>query len=117
MSEILNLILPMPPSNINHMYNRGKSGGIYKNPAIAEWELVCRGKVKNKSRLDVKEHYSVNIGLYHGNKRKNDIDSKLKIILDFLMHEGVFADDSLVSDLIVAKRFDRENPRIEISVY
>lgn len=117
MSEFINLVLPMPPSNINHMYSRSKFGGVFKNTDIAKWELICRSKINNKEKLKTKETYCVNIGLYHDNKRKNDIDSKIKIVLDMLQKAGVFENDSQVSDLIVAKRYDKEKPRCEVSVY
>ncbi len=117
MSETLILTLPMPPSNINHMYNRGTNGRVWKNPEIAAWELLARTKIHTKAKLKKKATYCVNLGFYHDNKRKNDIDSKIKIVLDMLEHAGVYQNDSQVSDLVVAKRYDKERSRLEISVY
>lgn len=58
---------------------------------------------------------ALNILIYFGNNRKNDIDNCLKCILDAA--EGVlFEDDSQVTELHVFKEYDKENPRVEISV-
>ena len=105
----------MPPSNVNHMYQRTRYGGVYKNPDIAKWELACRPAMKKQKKQE-KDSYSVSMSFYHDNKRKNDIDSKLKIVLDMLQREGVYPDDCLVTDLVVAKRYDKANPRLELEV-
>ena len=58
---------------------------------------------------------SVNIIFYFGNKRANDIDNCIKILLDAA--EGIlFLNDSQVTSLQVFKEYDKEDPRIEISV-
>jgi Holliday junction resolvase RusA-like endonuclease len=117
MSEVLDVVLSIPPSNVNHMYGRAKNGGIFKLKEIADWGIEARNKIRKVPSIEKKERYSVNMGFYYDNKRKNDIDSKIKIVLDMLQDAGVFENDSLVVDLIVAKRFDKEHPRLEISVY
>lgn len=117
MNDVLNVIAKIPPSNINHMYGRAKNGGVFKNPEITDWGFEARNLIRKQANLQKKDKYCVNLEFYYDNKRKNDIDSKLKIVLDMLQDAGVYENDSLVTDLIVAKRFDKENSRLEISVY
>lgn len=117
MRDVISITLRMPPSNVNHMYSRTIHGGIFKNPEINVWTDECYYQLKKLLPLKKKDRYCVNMGFYHDNKRKNDIDSKIKIVLDMLEKTGVFENDSLVTDLIVAKRYDRNNPRLEIEIY
>lgn len=77
--------------------------------AIA-WEIKSQWKGPAlKSKL------SVNLLIYFGNNRKNDIDGYIKILLDAA--EGVlYEDDSQVVELHVFKEFDEKNPRVELQV-
>lgn len=57
----------------------------------------------------------VNILLYFGNKRRNDWDNAHKLSMDSL--EGIcYNDDSQITEAHVFKLYDKENPRIEISL-
>lgn len=78
---------------------------------------MLMGKVKH---ID-KQNIIVTLRFYYQNlkeigKRKNDIDGRIKFCLDLLTKAGVYDDDSLVTDLVVQKRYDPENPRLEIGV-
>lgn len=60
------------------------------------------------------EDVAVNVIIYFGNNRANDIDNYLKIILDAA--EGIlFENDSQITELHVFKEYDKENPRVELS--
>lgn len=58
---------------------------------------------------------SVSIELYLPDKRKNDIDNFNKIIFDSLTGI-VWNDDSQIQRLFITKEYDKENPRVELSV-
>ena len=45
---------------------------------------------------------------------KDDIDGRIKPVLDLLQKANIVEDDSVFNDLIIRKRFDKEHPRIEI---
>lgn len=61
------------------------------------------------------EHYGVDIRLFFDSRRP-DINNPTKLILDAL--EGVaYNNDRAVHTLIQRKALDRDNPRVEISVW
>lgn len=113
------LVFDMCPSSTNHTYHTS-GGKWYKSASMVEWERDClwllKGKVK-KVKLSPVNTLCVNICFFFGNKRKNDIDGRIKPVLDLLQKLGAYEDDSLITDLIVAKRFDKEKPRIEVDIY
>ena len=58
---------------------------------------------------------TVNVILYFGDKRKHDIDNYNKLVLDSLTGI-VYFDDEQIQELNVIKQYDKENPRIEITI-
>jgi Holliday junction resolvase RusA-like endonuclease len=57
----------------------------------------------------------VTVTLYHGTRRRQDIDNYSKVLLDALTGT-VWEDDSQVEELMVRRSYDKQNPRIELSV-
>lgn len=108
------ITLPLPPVSTNHGYHTS-GGRWYKDKRLADWEEECLWLLK-KEEKKIQERYSVGIWFYFGNKRKNDIDGRIKPVLDLLQKADFYPDDSLVVDLEVHKRYDKENPRIEIGI-
>ena len=63
----------------------------------------------------IKGNVTLNVIFYYGDKRKRDIDTYLKILLDSM--EGiVYENDVQITELHVFKEYDKENPRTEIQV-
>lgn len=117
MNDIPVFNLTMSPAGTNHSYHTS-GGRWYKDGRVVAWEAENLLNLKKvKYRPAKTEDYCVNIGFYFDNKRKNDIDGRIKAVLDILGKAGFYADDSLIIDLIVSKRYDKEKPRIEVSVY
>lgn len=56
---------------------------------------------------------SVKMALYHGDKRKRDIDNFNKLVFDALA-DIAFLDDSQVQELTITKAYDKEQPRVEL---
>lgn len=76
----------------------------YKWQAKQQW----KGKL-------LKDDISIIVELYFGTKRKVDWDNFHKLSMDAL--EGVvFENDSQIQQAIVRKHYDKENPRIEVTV-
>src|SRR5688572_11327605 len=56
----------------------------------------------------------VTIAVYWPDKRRHDIDN-IKILLDACT--GIlWLDDGQITDLVVAKRYDKTNPRVELEI-
>lgn len=53
--------------------------------------------------------------IYYGDKRKRDWDNGNKILFDALTGI-VYEDDSQIEQMTLVKRYDKENPRVEISL-
>ena len=105
------------------------TGSIYKS--------VCRGKfasvymttpgktLKESYQWQAKAQYqghpiespvSVVMELFMGTKRKCDIDNFNKICFDSLTGI-VWNDDSQIQQLIIKKSYDKEMPRIELTIH
>lgn len=100
------------------------------------YKTICRGNFPSRylssKGKDLKEDYEwqvkqqwknspltgelgVSITTYHDNHRKNDWDNFHKLSMDS-MTGIVYEDDSQIMHALVAKEYDKENPRIEIEI-
>ena len=114
----LTLTLPWPPS-VNHYKTIGaltktKSGKLYQKrvnsrETIGYYYQVFM-HVKQLMPLewakipdDGTKAFFVGIDLYPPNKRRYDIDNRLKVLLDSLVHANVIKDDHQIHRLFVQK--------------
>jgi crossover junction endodeoxyribonuclease RusA len=109
----MKIIISMCPTGTNHAYHTN-GGRWYKDKKVKNWEEECLLELKGKTVLVNKAWPE--IWFYFGNKRKNDIDGRLKAVLDLMQKAGLVKDDSEIMDATLHKRFDKENPRIEIEL-
>ena len=104
------------------------TGGIYKNAVIRGFVhryMSNEGKkLKESYQWQAKSQWKgkplegdveVNIIIYFGDKRKNDWDNFHKISMDALTGV-VWVDDSQIQKATVIKAYDKQNPRIEITI-
>lgn len=102
------------PVNQKYGVQRGRMV-LQKKYRDAKIALTKEIWVLNSPNQPATEEVIVNVTFYFGNKKKNDIDNCLKILLDAA--EGIlFEDDSQIVELHVFKKYNKKNPRIEISV-
>lgn len=120
--------VPLVPPGVNHYVKHTRSGRHYVTPDAKEFKnaivlLSCRQVVIGRS-------FEVEAVVYLGHKQKGDVDGFGKLILDGLAAAGVFQkangrrplvtpcelSDAHVTDLILRKRRDAQNPRTEITV-
>lgn len=59
---------------------------------------------------------AITLNLYHGTKRKFDIDNANKLIFDALTGI-VYEDDSQIVELTIRKSYDKERPRAELQIF
>lgn len=115
--NIPNIILELPPTGTNHAYHTN-NGRWYKDSKISVWEDAQLYKLKHTKPVQIRpEGLCVNIGFYDADKRRRDIDGRIKFVLDLLQKAGFYKDDSLITDLFVSKRYSKEDPHLEVSVY
>jgi len=107
------------PQSTNHIYKITSKPfpHVYltaNGRAIKEgyvWEAISQ-----KSGKTLSDNLSIEVDLYFGDKRKRDIDNHLKIALDALTDAKVWEDDKQIMEAIIRKKYDKENPRIEIAI-
>lgn len=87
--------------------------------------LTTEGKTLKESYMwQIKSQYhsqpllesvKLTVELYFGDKRIRDIDNYNKLLLD-ACSGLLFLDDKQIQELIIRKFYDKENPRIELSL-
>jgi len=97
------LTLPFPPS-INHYWKHraiGRRASVYlSSEALAYREAVKNSIVATKP---LETRLSVSVQLHAPNKRKYDIDNRVKSLLDALTHSGAWLDDELIDHIQITR--------------
>lgn len=112
------LILGSPQSKANSrmiIRNGGLTRSI-KSPQARLYEELCIDQLNSQKPATepLSKPVGVEITIWYKTKR-NDLDPS--IILDCMQKAGVYENDRLVEEMILHKRWDKNNPRSEIHVY
>ena len=91
------------PVGINQLYKSTKHGWYKDQKAVdwqeeAVWEILLQGKRQEKPTGEI-----VRITWFFSDKRRRDIDSGLKLLLDTLVKANILTDDSVIKRLEVTK--------------
>lgn len=104
MPEKIELTLPFPPS-ANSYWRHAVSGGnaiIYVSQKGRDYQLEVQKAVADAGFPQVRAgRLRVDVMLCSPNKRKWDLDNRLKPLLDALEYANVFDDDELIDALAV----------------
>lgn len=84
-----------------------KATKVYEQKVVAE-ALAARCPLH-------RGHLAVSIALFWPDKRRRDVDNGVKAILDGL-NGRAWRDDAQIVQLLVTKRYDKENPRAEVVI-
>lgn len=127
----LRFTVPGVPPGLNMYVRHTRGGGHFLTPEAQRFKRDVAYVVRNQTIEG--RTFEVEIVVYFGKKNKGDVDGLGKLTLDAMAEIGVFRaekpgkrggihyerqplTDNCVSDCILRKRRDRDNPRTEITV-
>ena len=108
------ITLPLPPTD-NHLY--GQHGHIrYMTKEGKDWKELAHYEAKRQYKGELlKGDVKINKVIYYL-KRPRDIQGAQKVLWDAL--EGVvYENDKQIADYRVVRKWDKNNPRTEISIW
>ena len=109
MSEELDVeFIGLPPS-VNHMYRTG-SGSRYKTLEVREYQQYVVNKLREawKGRKTLTGRIEMKLLFQTNNRRRWDIDNRVKALQDCLSIAGVIRDDSQLDMLQVERVYGKE---------
>ena len=112
---IYRYIIPEIPPSLNRFAGR-RNEWEYRKLKQA-WKRLIRSSCTPKPKVPIPKAV-VTLTYYFGSRRRHDPDNYAgKMILDGLTGAGIIADDSFENiDLQIRGRYDKSNPRTEITV-
>src|SRR5690242_1389792 len=100
---MININLPWPPSqNAIWRKNKRASKGVYRDPKYVRWIEQSLWIAKLGKHQQIKGKFSATIILNPPDKRKSDIDNRVKVLLDLAQKANLIENDNLCRLLIVS---------------
>src|SRR5689334_17492242 len=114
----MTLTLLGEPRSTNHVWKHSCQRGFlhsYMTPDGRTLKESYQWQARSQYReAPLKGPLTIAVTLFHGTRRKHDIDNYSKVVLDALTGV-VWVDDSQIEEMTVRRGYDKENPRIEIT--
>lgn len=101
------------PISVNQAYRRLKKYGMYLTAEAQAYKDTVAWAAKSEGRIH--EEPTVYICFTFGDKKKHDLDNYLKLTLD-ACNGILWEDDSHIQELIITKRYEKNNPSIYLKV-
>lgn len=105
MSVLLRVTLDGLPPTVNHMYRTSRTGARYKTKVARAW--ACTATLLIAKAREGGEPYAgkagVKIVFFTANRRRWDIDNRIKAVLDCIQAAGVIQNDNQVEILDVRR--------------
>lgn len=97
----MEIILPYPPG-INKLYKTGK-GRFYKSKVGHSYDMVVKAIIMKLKIPPIPANalIEMHVNWFPADKRKRDVDSGLKALLDALQRSGIYANDVQIKRLVV----------------
>jgi len=108
----IEFIIPILPPTDNHLYGQtGHRRFMYKQGRDWKEEVSLLARAQNPKLIEGDVRAEITFYL----KRERDIQGSLKVLFDAL--EGIiYNNDKQIVDFRVFKKFDKENPRVELII-
>lgn len=105
----------MSKSNSRIITSFGGRPRLIKKPKAIEYEEAAMWQLKSqlRSHVTIQVPVRMDITIYYVNKRP-DLD--VSLIQDILEHAGVYENDRLVHEIHAYKKFDKVNPRLQVTI-
>lgn len=115
----MTITLSGDPRSTSHIYQyacRGRHPAMYMTKAGRELKADYQKQAKTQwRRKPLTKPLQLTVTLYFGTKRKADWDNFHKLSMDALT--GIVWDDDVqIEEATVIKRYDKKNPRIELTI-
>ena len=108
---------PVIKKNNRPIYRAGNRPIIGKSAKLRQAEASIKSYVMSKYKgPTAKGSIEITFTAYLGTKRRKDLSNCFEIYADALQAAGVFADDNQIEIITMHKRYDKDNPRVEIGV-
>ena len=112
----IKLILPFPPStNAHWRYSQGRV--FLSDQSKAFIDEVFYSIHRQRLAIKINEPVKLIIVLHPKNNQKRDIDNfGTKALLDAMTHAGVWKDDSLVKQMLLAWGENSKKPYVDLAI-
>jgi Holliday junction resolvase RusA-like endonuclease len=114
------IILKGEPKSTSHIYAYHCKFGFpqgYMNKAGKDLKEDYKWQVKSQYRgKPILGDIKLEVDLYFGTKRRQDIDNFHKLVYDALSGL-VYEDDSQIQEVTTRKFYDKNDPRIEVVIH
>jgi Holliday junction resolvase RusA-like endonuclease len=107
-------ILPFPPT-VNGLYGGGSGQKRFPSAAYKKWLMRCHALTP----VGISQPVMISYTFAWPDRRVRDGQNYMKAALDYLVNQGVLADDNyniVISETWKHIGVDKKNPRVEIEV-
>lgn len=113
----MTITLPFPPSANAYWRSivRGKHASVITSKDGREYQKACESRLRAGGVTRLAGPCAVEIAAYFPNRR-GDLDNRIKPVLDVLQGHA-FENDSQVEHLSITRHIDKDDPRVEVTVF